>query len=166
MYHVYSSTANNVSTDIIIGATNAENCTISWTNTVKFQRSYGQPSPQSWQLLGFVTNNPGTSFPRIRFYFAGGVVNATAQSRFLIEQFKFEYYDPCTDVAKPSVSGPLSIASNQVLVRQVTNATKITVWQDSGAGMVQIGTKTTDIVDGNNYVTVAGLVKGAKVAAT
>jgi len=166
LYHVYSSTANNVSTNVTVGFTNVSGCTISLPDTDKFQRKYGQPSPQSWQLLGFVTNDIGSANPRIRLYFVGGVVNANAQQRFMIEQFKFEYYDPCTDVPGVTVSGPLSTATNLVRVRAVTNATKITVWQDSGTGMVQIGTKTTDIVNGDNYVTVTGLVKGAKVAAT
>ena len=167
VYHVYSSTAGNVSTNIIVGVTNVSGCTVSWTNTDKFQRSYGQPSPQSWQYLGNVTNNNDTSFPSIRFYFVDGVVSATAQQRFVLEQFKFVYYDPCTDVSGVTINGPLSTNSNQVLVGNVLGtASKVTVWQDSGPGMVQIGTLTSGIVAGDNYVTVTGLVKGAKVAAS
>jgi len=167
VYHVYSSTAGNVSTNIILGVTNVEGCTLSWTNTDKFQRKYGQPSPQSWQLLGLLTNNADTSYPRIRFYFAGGDVNAGAQQRLLIEQFKFEFYDPCTDIPTVGVTGPLSTNLAAVTVTGVSaNATNVTVYQDSGLGMVQIGKLTTGVVAGNNIVPVAGLVKGAQVAAT
>jgi hypothetical protein len=167
VYHVYSSTANNVSTNIIIGFTNVEGCTISWTTTDKFQRKYGQPSPQQWQLLGFLTNNADTSFPRIRLYFVDGIVNAGAQQRFMIEQFKFEYYEPCTDVPTVGVTGPLATNIPAVVVTGVSNAaTAVTVYQDSGAGMVKIGELTSGVVGGNNTVPVTGLVKGAQVAAT
>jgi hypothetical protein len=167
VYHVYSSTAGNVSTNLIVAVTNVEGCTLSWTNTDKFQRSFGQPSPQSWQFLGYLTNNLDTAFPRIRFYFADGVVSAGASQRLVIEQFKFVYYDYCTDVPEVTVSGPLSTNSNQVLVRNVSvSATNVTVFQDTGAGMAQVGKRTSGVVAGNNYVTVSGLVKGAKVAAT
>jgi hypothetical protein len=167
VYHVYSSTANNVSTNVIIGFTNVEGCTISWTTTDKFQRKYGQPSPQQWQLLGFLTNNADTSFPRIRLYFVDGVVNAGALQRFMIEQFKFEYYEPCTDVPVVGVTGPLATNIPAVVVTGVSNAaTAVTVYQDSGAGMVKIGELTSGVVGGNNTVPVTGLVKGAQVAAT
>ncbi|HRT58800.1 MAG TPA: hypothetical protein P5038_19410 [Candidatus Paceibacterota bacterium] len=167
VYHVYSSTAGNVSTNVIIGFTNVEGCTISWTTTDKFQRKYGQPSPQQWQLLGFLTNNADTSFPRIRLYFVDGVVNAGALQRFMIEQFKFEYYEPCTDVPGVGVTGPLATNIPAVVVTGVSNAaTAVTVYQDSGAGMVKIGELTSGIVAGNNTVPVTGLVKGAQVAAT
>jgi hypothetical protein len=167
VYHVFSSTAGNVSTNLILGVTNVEGCTLSWTNTDKFQRKYGQPSPQSWQLLGFLTNNVDTSFPRIRFYFVDGVVNAGAQQRLLIEQFKFEFYDPCTDIPTVGVTGPLSTNVAAVTVTGVSaNATNVTVYQDTGLGMVQIGKLTSGVVAGNNVVPVAGLIKGAQVAAT
>jgi len=167
VYHVYSSTAGNVSTNIIVGFTNVEGCTLSWTTTDKFQRKYGQPAPQSWQFLGFVTNNADTAHPRIRLYFVDGIVNAGAQQRLVIEQFKFVLYEPCTDIPTVGVTGPLSANSNQVVVTGVSAAaTNVTVYQDSGSGMVEIGKKTSGVVAGNNVVTVSGLVKGAKVAAT
>jgi len=167
VYHVYSSTANNVSTDIIVGFTSVEGCTLSWTTTDKFQRQYGQPAPQSWQFLGLLTCNADTADPRIRMYYVGGAVSAGAEQRLVIEQFKFVLYEPCTDIPVVGVTGPLSADSNQVVVTGVdASATEITVYQDSGSGMVQIGKKTSDVTEGNNTVAVSGLVRGAKVAAT
>ncbi len=75
--------------------------------------------------------------------------------------------DPCINTSGVLVNGPLSTNANQVLVTGVFDtATALTVYQDSGSGMTPIGTTTTGIVAGNNYVSVSGLVKGAKVAAT
>lgn len=166
VYHVFSSTAGNVSLDVTVGVTNVEGCTLSWTNTDKFRSQYGSPSPQSWQFLGYLTNNLDTSFPRIRFYFVDGVVNAGAQRRLIIEQFRFVYYDLCTDIPTVGVTGPIASNLVNVVVTGVTNATAVTVYQDSGSGFVQIGQLTSGIVDGNNSVPVTGLVKGAQVAAT
>ncbi len=74
---------------------------------------------------------------------------------------------PCLDTPGVIVSGPISTNSNQVVVAGVTNtATKVTVYQDTGTGMVAIGSKTSGITNGNNLVTVSGLVKTAIVAAT
>ena len=65
------------------------------------------------------------------------------------------------------VTGPLGADSDQVVVTKVSeNATALTVYQDTGAGMTMIGTKTEGVTEGVNSVTVTGLVKGAKVAAT
>jgi hypothetical protein len=166
VYHVYSSTANNVSQDIILGVTNTEYCTLSFTETDKFQRAYGQPAPQQWQLLGFLTNDPGLSNPRLTFYFKGGIVNS-ANNRLVVDTFRFQLYEPCTDVAAVSVrQGPLQVGGTSVVVSGVTNATAVTVYQNSGSGFVPVGTKTTDIVNGNNTVTVSGLVKGGIIGAT
>jgi hypothetical protein len=100
-------------------------------------------------------------------YHAGGVVNAGAQARLLTEQFKFVLYNPCADIPGVGITGPLSTNSNEVVVTGVSAAaTNLTVYQDSGSGMVQIGQRTSGVVAGNNTVTVSGLIKGAKVAAT
>lgn len=170
VYHVFSSTAGNTSTNIVLGVTNNDGGTLSFTETARFQRSFGQPAPQRWQLLGFLTNNANTSTPTITFYFKDGLVSAGAQARLPVDTFRFTLYDPCTDVTDISdvnVTGPLSTNLAAVVVTGITNAaTKITIYQDRGAGMVEIGSKTTDIVNGNNNVAVSGLVKGAQVGAT
>lgn len=71
--------------------------------------------------------------------------------------------DPCHDTPGIAVDGPLGADTDQVTVVGATNtATAINVYQDS----VLIGSKTSGIVDGNNSVTVSGLVKGGAVAAT
>lgn len=169
LYHIYSSAAGNVSTNLLVGATNLEGCTLSFEQTDKFQRSYGVAvgGKHVYQLLGFVTNNPGATAPRIRFYFLGGLVNATAQARLVVDTFKFQLYEPCTDIPTVGVTGPLSASENTVIVTGVAaGATEVTVYQDTGTGMVQIGKKVGGVTAGNNSVTVSGLAKGAKVAAT
>ena len=166
VYHVFSSAANNVNLDGILGVTNNAGCTLSFTETDRFQRSFGQPAPQQWQFLGFLTNNADTSTPTITFYYKSGLVNATGGNRLIVDTFRFTYYDLCTDVATVGVTGPLATNLATVVVTGVTNATEITVYQASGSGMVEIGSKTSDITEGNNTVTVSGLVRGAQVAAT
>jgi hypothetical protein len=167
VFHVYSSAAGNVSTNIILGVTNNDGCTLSFSQTDKFQSRFGQPAPQQWQLLGLLTNNPNTSTPTITFYFRDGIVNAGAQQRVLADTFRFTFYEPCTDIPVVGVTGPLASSLTNVIVTGVSNAaTKITVYQNSGSGMVAIGSTTNGIVGGNNSVRVSGLVKGAQVAAT
>ena len=166
VHHVFSSTANNVSTTVLLGVTNNDGCTLSFSETDKFRRSFGQPAPQQWQFLGYLTNNLDTSTPTITFYFKDGVVTATGGNRLLVDTFRFTFNDPCTEIPAVSVTGPLAANLASVVVTGVSNAaTKITVYQDSGSGMVEIGSSTT-VVGGNNNVTVSGLTKGAAVAAT
>lgn len=75
--------------------------------------------------------------------------------------------EPCRITSGVLVTGPLSTNSDQVVVTGVSGtATAITVYQDSGAGMVQIATKTTGITAGTNLVATTGLLKGAQVSAT
>lgn len=167
IHHVFSSAANNVSTNIILGVTNNDGCTLSFDQTDKFQRSFGQPAPQQWQFLGFLTNNADTATPTITFYFKDGIVSAGSQSRLLADTFRFTFYDPCTDVPTVGVTGPLATNLASVVVTGVSNAaTKVTVYQDSGSGMVEVGSLSSGIVGGNNNVPVSGLIKGAQVAAT
>lgn len=170
IYHVYSSTAGNVSTNLIMGITNVADCTLSATNTDKFQRQYGLVSggANQYQFLGFVTNNPGTANPVITFYYVSGSVDAgAANQRLVVDTFRFILNDPCLDIPNVSATGPLGASLNDVVVTGVSaSATAVTVYQDSGAGMVQIGTLNAGVVAGNNSVPVTGLVKGAQVAAT
>ncbi len=169
LYHVFSSAAGNVSTDIVLGATNVSGCDLSFTSTDKFQSQYGVAvsGANVWQLLGFVTNSPAQTNPVITFYFQGGIVSAGAAKRLVVDTFRFSLYEPCTDVPTVGVTGPLAANLASVVVTGVSNAaTKISVYQDSGAGMVAIGELTTGIVAGNNSVPVTGLIKNAQVAAT
>jgi hypothetical protein len=74
---------------------------------------------------------------------------------------------PCLATSSVLMDGPIATNSTQVTVTGVTaGATKVTVYQDSGAGMVAVGSKTTGITAGTNTVTVSGLVRNAQVAAT
>lgn len=169
LYHVYSSSANNVSTSIILGATNTANCTLSFTNTDKFQRAYGAAvgGVNPYQFIGWVTNDVATNSPIITFYFEGGAVSAGASQRLVVDTFRFDLESPCLDVPKVNVTGPLAANLNTVVVSGVSaSATAVTVYQDSGADYVPIGTLTSGVVAGNNAVPVTGLIKGATVAAT
>ena len=164
--HTYSSGAGNVSSNIVLSVTNVARCTLSFTNNIdKFQTRYGEQP--TWQFLGYLTNDPGSATPAFTFYYQGGHVSAAADQRLVVDCFRFTFLEPCLAVPLPTVIGPLSTNSNQVVVAGVTNtATKITVYQSAGANMVAIGSKTSGITNGINQVTVSGLVKGAKVAAT
>lgn len=167
VHYTHSSTAGNTTLDAIARFSNAALCTLSFTNTDKFQRPYGTPAPQPWYLLGYLTNDPGQTTPTLEVYLVSATNINSSTARFPVDCFRFSLYVPCLDVPAVSVTGPLSSNVNTVVVSGVSNvATKITVYQDSGSGMVQIGSKTTGIVGGNNSVTVSGLVKGAQVAAT
>jgi hypothetical protein len=171
LYHIYSSAAGNVNTNSVLGATNVENCTLNFNQTDKFQSSYGTAvaGKQVYQLLGYVTNNVGANSPKIRFYYKSGLIDTGLAPgfRLVVDTFKFALDNPCLDIPVVGVTGPLGASLSTVAVTGViSNATKITVYQDSGSGFVQIGALTTGIVAGNNTVPVTGLVKGAKVAAT
>jgi hypothetical protein len=75
--------------------------------------------------------------------------------------------DPCINTSGVAVTGPVSADSSNVVVLGVdAAATAIKVYQDSGSGMVNIGSKTSGITAGENIVTVSGLTKGALGAAT
>ncbi|NOS69456.1 MAG: hypothetical protein HOP33_05935 [Verrucomicrobia bacterium] len=169
LYHVYSSAAGNVSTNIVVGVTNVANCTLSFSSTDKFQRSFGAVAGgvNSWQFLGYVTNDVATSNPEITFYFQGGVVNAGASQRLVVDSFRFSLEDPCLDIPTVFPTGPLATNLSDVIVTGVNgSATKVTVFQDNGAGMVSIGELNSGIVAGNNAVPVTGLVRNSVVAAT
>ena len=84
-----------------------------------------------------------------------------------MDTFRFTLVQPCLSIPVVGVTGPLSTNVNQVVVTGVSaSATNVFVYQNSGAGMVVIGSKTTGVTAGNNTVTVSGLVKNAQVAAT
>jgi len=169
LYHLFSSNAGNVSTNIILGVTNLEGCTLNFNQTGKFITTNGVPvnGKHVYQLLGYVTNNVDSSSPRIRFYYKSGTVDAGPQQRLIVDTFKFALDNPCLDIPVVGVAGPLGASLSTVGVTGVSaSATKITVYQDSGSGFVQIGNLATGIVAGNNTVPLTGLIKGAKVAAT
>jgi hypothetical protein len=170
LYHIFSSAAGNVNTNAVLGVTNLSGCTLSFSQTAKFQTSYGTSvsGKNVYQFLGYVTNNADALSPKIGFYYLSGYIgSAGAGFRFLVDTFKFVLDNPCLDVPVVGVTGPLAANLGSVVVTGVTNtATQITVYQDSGSGMLPIGSLTSGIVNGNNSVPVSGLVLGARVAAT
>jgi hypothetical protein len=75
--------------------------------------------------------------------------------------------DPCNSIAGVQAIGPIATTSSEVIVSGVSAlATTVSVYQDSGAGNIVIGTKAAGITAGNNSVTVSGLAQAARVVAT
>jgi hypothetical protein len=166
--HTYSSLAGNVSSNILLSATNVAGCTLSFsTNIDKFQARYGEPAPQSWQLLGYLTNDPGSATPLVTFYFQDGNVSAALEQRLEVDCFRFTSLDPCLTVAAPTVTGPLAANLNNVRVAGVSpGATNVAVYQDSGGGMVRISSLAVTNPQPTISIPVSGLIRGAQVAAT
>lgn len=165
--HTFSSTAGNVSTDVIVAFTNSAGCTLSFTNTDKFQAQYGQPAPQNWELLGYLTNNPASAKPVIDLYYLSGTVDAGAQKRLILDCFRFTLLEPCLSVPVPTVTGPLATNLSTVQVSGVSsNASAVTVYQDGGAGMAAVGSLGVTNPPALVSVPVTSLKFGAKVSAT
>ncbi|HEY5910510.1 MAG TPA: hypothetical protein VJA21_07875 [Verrucomicrobiae bacterium] len=168
VYHVFSSAAANVSTNVVLGVTNVEGCTLSFTNTDKFQSKYGVASGgmNPWQFLGFLTNAPDTSTPKMNFFWESGDVDAGAQKRLLVDTFLF-LSDECATVAPLGISGAYSVSSTTVTVTGIdVNATAIKVYQYANDTWSLVGQRTTSITNATLTVTVSGLVKGGQLAAT
>jgi hypothetical protein len=168
VYHVFSSAAGNVSTNIVVGFTNYNGCTLSFTNSDKFQSSYGVSSNglNVWQFLGYVTNNVDMATPSINMYFVDGEVSSGAQRRLLVDTFLF-VDDPCTEIAQLAISGSYKVGDTNVVVTGVNgSATALKVYQYTNGIWSLVGQRTSGIVVGTNSIAVSGLAKGAQLAAT
>ena len=169
IYHVFSSSAGNVSTNVVLSVTNVEGCTLSFTNGInKFQSSFGVATNgmNVWQFLGYVTNAVDTSTPKITFYYESGDVDAGSQRRLLIDTFLF-VDDPCTAIAQVGITGAYKVGDTTVTVTGVdAAATAVKVYQYTNDTWTLVGTKSTGITAGTNVVTVSGLAKGGQLAAT
>jgi hypothetical protein len=165
----FNSVAGNTSSNVVMSVT-ATGGTLSFTQTDKFQRQFGNPANQ-WQLMGYLTNDAGGTTPTISFRYQSGLISGagsgSAQNRMLFDAWRFTLVEPCLSVPVVGVTGPLATNLAEVVVTGVSaSATNLTVYQDSGSGMVAIGQKTSGVTAGNNSVSVTGLVLGAKVGAT
>ena len=163
--YTFSSAAGNVSTDAVFSVTGT-GCTPSFATTDKFQSKYGT---NGWLLMGYITNDVGNANPVLSFRYLSGDITAAnpPNHRWLIDCFRFTLVTPCLSVAVPNVVGPLAAgAASKVTVTGVNaSATAVTVYQDSGSGMVPIGTATTGIA-ATTIVNCTNLVKGAQASAT
>jgi len=166
--HTFSSVAGNISSNIVLSVTNVAGCTLSFTNNIdKFQTQFGQPAPQTWQTLGYLTNAPGSATPIFTLYFQNGHVSAADEQRMDVDVFRFTSLAPCLTVPSPTVTGPLFANGPSVTVGSVlATATNVAVYQINGAGAVKIGSLTVTNPGATVSVSVAGLVKGAQVGAT
>jgi hypothetical protein len=168
IHHNFNSVVGgNVSSNISLSVTCSLGGTLSFFNAgTNFIQAAGNPANQ-WKFLGYLTNDVESATPVIDFGYLGGHVAAGASQRLLVDCFRFTLDDPCLDIPVVGVTGPLSSNSNDVVVTGVSaSATNVNVYQDSGLGMVLMGSKTSAITAGNNTVTVSGLVKNGIVAAT
>jgi hypothetical protein len=165
--HTFSSVAGNISSNIVLSVTNVAGCTLSFTNVDRFQSQYGQPAPQAWQTLGYLTNAPASATPVITFYFQSGHMSAADEQRVNVDCFRFTSLDPCLTVPSPAVTGPLFANAANVTVAGVSaTATDVAVYQNSGAGPVKIGSLAVINHPATVSVPVSGLVKGAQAGAT
>ena len=166
--HTYSSTAENVSSNIVLQVTNVALCTLSFSNNIdKFQAQFGRPAPQSWQFLGYLTNAPGSTHPALRFFYQAGAVSAASEERLEVDCFRFTSLDPCLTVPAPFVTGPLFSNAPTVAVTGISaTATNVTVYQNTGGGMLPIGSLNVTNPPASVTVPVSGLVKNAQVTAT
>ncbi len=164
--YTFSSTAGNISPDVLLGVRNTGGCTLSFSQTDKFQSQYGQ-SPASWQLLGFLTNDANSSMPIIDFYYLSGNINVAASQRLVIDCFRFTLVQPCLAVPVPTVSGPLATNLPTVQINGIiSTATAVTIYQDTGSGMTRIGSLAVSNPSTNVAVPVTGLRFGAQVSAS
>ncbi len=164
--HTFSSTAGNVSTDVVLGLTNITGCTLSTNTTDKFKASFGA-APNSWSTVCYVTNDPGGANPQIGLYFVGGTVSAGSSARLEFDCFRFVLAQPCLSVNPPSLTGPLAANIGTVIVTGVlSNATNVAVWQDTGSGMVKIASKAVTNPPTSVSVAVSNLVAGAQAGSS
>jgi hypothetical protein len=158
-----NASAGNVTTNGVYSASGSV-CTLSFTNTDKFQRKYGT---NGWVFIGYVTNDPGQASPTVSFRWESGMISASNANRLVLDTFRFTELQSCSTIPTVTVGGPLAAgATSQVTVSGIaTNATAVTVYQNNGSGSVQVGRTTTGIA-GTTVVTCSNLVKGAQVSAT
>ncbi|HOA60075.1 MAG: hypothetical protein KA191_02255 [Verrucomicrobia bacterium] len=168
IYHVFSSAAGNVSADVVLGVTAIDGCTLSFTNTDKFQARFGVSSGgmNTWQFLGYLTNAAEVNVPTINFYWESGDVDAGAQHRLLIDTFLF-VSDSCTEVPAVGISGSYVTTSTSVTVTDVdAAATAVKVYQYVNNAWTLVGQRTDAIAAGTLTVPVTGLVSTGQLAAT
>ncbi len=141
----------------------------SCTNSPVFDLAHNSGANlNTWKLMGFITNNPGVTQPKITFYMASGYVdNLTTPGpaqRLYIDCFKFTSVDPCLGAAPTvSVPGPLLAGANSVNVSGVVSgATEVDVFVDT----TQIGQLTSGITAGTVTVPISpALVAGQSISA-
>src|SRR5258707_1044311 len=122
-----------------MSATNVMGCTLSFTSNIdRFQSQYGQPAPQSWQTLGYLTNATGSATPVMTLYFQSGHMSAADDQRVNVDVFRFTSLDPCLTVPSPTVTGPLFAGAANVTVSGVSaTATNVAIYQINGASTVK-----------------------------
>src|SRR5262249_46857151 len=104
------STFGNINTNAVLSLSST-NGILSVPNTDKFQAKYGL-SPNSWSTIGYVTNNPHISMPRIEFRYESGFINGDAaiNKRLNVDAFRFTF-----KAARPQFSSLALSGTNLVI---------------------------------------------------
>ena len=135
----------------------------SCTNTTAFDAAHGG---NTWQFIGYITNNPGVTQPVIFFAASGGTFGPTSSSaRLYFDVFKFTEVNSCLGVAGDvTVGAPL--AANQTFVNVYgvdAAATAVTIYDGNDTVLGQL---TSGIVAGLNQVPTSALGQGSIIKAT
>ena len=136
-----------------------------WNNGVQHAQC------NTWNLIGYLTNNPGVYQPTVTFMYATNTIYGTNQPQCAISSRRFYsgpiQFDDITDQCKktPAVTANAPLAAGQTFVNVgsvLAGATNVTVY----ANGVQIGKLTSGVVAGVNTVPTSALVAGAEIKAT
>jgi hypothetical protein len=123
-----------------------------------------------WNLVCYITNNPGVYQPTLTFTYSTTTVYGTNQPVCSLSRRFYSgpiLYDDITDQCKKTppvvVWGPLVTGQTTVQVANVvTGATSVTVYADGA----QIGKLSSGVVAGVNTVPTAALVQNQEIKAT
>jgi hypothetical protein len=125
----------------------------------------------TWNLIAYLTNNPGVYQPTVTFIYATNTIYGTNQPQCAISSRRFYsgpiQFDDITDQCKktPAVTANAPLAAGQTFVNVggvVAGATSVTVY----ANGLQIGKLASGVVAGVNTVPTSALVQGDEIKAT
>ena len=145
--------ASSASPDIVVNVS-AAGATLSTNSTIAFRNT----ALNTWKLVGYLTNDPGTTMPSITFTYDSGTLASTG-GRFYADAVRFvNQAEVCLSglAQLTTVNGPLADGQTYVDVPAVAaTATAVTVY----ANGVQIGRKGSGIAAGTNRVATSPLIK-------
>ncbi len=152
------------SADVLVTATSSDGAlSPSCANSPVYNTSY---AANAWHHLGYITNNPGITQPKVTFAVSGGACGpTTGANRLYIDGFRFTEVNPCLGVAPlVSIGGPLAAGQTYVNVLGVdAGASSVKVYENGN----QIGVlNAPNILAGSNAVPVTALNFSSEIKAT
>jgi len=123
---------------------------------------FRQPGANTWETVGTLKLDAAVTQPTLTFTTQ---MSPAYTGRIYVDGFQFTSVGGCESGLPriEAVKGPLAAGQTQVAVPNVAaGATRLVVY----ANGVNIGERDTGVVEGENLVTVAPLVKGQEVIAT